>query len=436
MIEIAQDFCDNRKYVRKRGVILDRVIFHVDQNCYFASVEMISHPEYRDVPMAVAGDKERRHGIILAKNQLASKAGVKTAEAIWQAQSKCPDLVLATPHYDKYVFYSGKLREMYLEYTDKVEPFGLDECWLDLTDTIGDRTPLEVADEIRERVKAEFGLSCSIGVSFNKIFAKLGSDYKKPDATTVITRDNFKNIVWPLPCSDLLFVGKSTGQRLSKVNIKSIGDLANTDRSFLIEYLGKSGNALWLYANGLEDSEVKSADYKRTVKSVGNSTTTAEDMTNKNEVSGTLLSLSSSVASRLRKAGMKGRVVQITVKDKELNIYEKQKILFNATDNSATIHKAAMELFNESYDWHSSVRSIGVRLTDLVSSEAPEQISIFEEVQKKDKNDKLEKTIDLIKERYGKESLIHLAELQGDPKDNRGKGVSSKNAEDFEDSKE
>lgn len=414
---------------------MDRVIFHVDQNCYFASVEMISHPEYRNVPMAVAGDKERRHGIILAKNQLASKAGVKTAEAIWQAQSKCPDLVLAVPHYDKYVFYSGKLREMYLEYTDKVEPFGLDECWLDLTDTIGDRTPLEVADEIRERVKTEFGLSCSIGVSFNKIFAKLGSDYKKPDATTVITKDNFKQIVWPLPCSDLLFVGKSTGQRLSKVNIKNIGDLANTDRSFLIEYLGKSGNALWLYANGLDDSEVKSADYKRTVKSVGNSTTTAEDMTNRNEVSGTLLSLSSSVASRLRKAGMKGRVIQITVKDRDLSIYEKQKILFNATDNSSTIHKAAMELFDESYDWHSSVRSIGVRLTDLVSNEAPEQISIFEEVQKIDKNDKLEKTIDLIKERYGKESLIHLAELQGDPKDGRGKGVSSKNAEDFEDSK-
>ncbi len=409
-----------------------RVIFHIDQNCYFASVEMISHPEYRNVPMAVVGDKERRHGIILAKNQLASMAGVKTAEVIWQAQSKCPDLVLAPAHYDKYQFYSRKLREMYLEYTDKVEPFGLDECWLDLTDTIGDRDPQEVADEIRERVKSEYKLTCSVGVSFNKIFAKLGSDYKKPDATTVITEENFKQIVWPLPCSDLLFVGKSTKERLNKVNIKTIGDLAGSTGEFLNDYLGKNGYQLWLYANGLDDSEVKTADYKRTVKSVGNSTTTSDDMCSLREISSTFLTLSSSVAGRLRRAGLKGKVVQITVRDSALNVYEKQKVLFNDTDSARVIHECAVELFKESYDWHLPVRSIGVRLTDLVSSDAPEQLSLFEEVDRNEKEDRLEKTVDTIRERFGKKSLMLLGELGNKTENRRDEGASQNQDKEFD----
>lgn len=409
-----------------------RVIFHIDQNCYFASVEMISHPEYRNVPMAVVGDKERRHGIILAKNQLASMAGVKTAEVIWQAQSKCPDLVLAPAHYDKYQFYSRKLREMYLEYTDKVEPFGLDECWLDLTDTIGDRDPQEVADEIRERVKSEYKLTCSVGVSFNKIFAKLGSDYKKPDATTVITEENFKQIVWPLPCSDLLFVGKSTKERLNKVNIKTIGDLAGSTGEFLNDYLGKNGYQLWLYANGLDDSEVKTADYKRTVKSVGNSTTTSDDMCSLREISSTFLTLSSSVAGRLRRAGLKGKVVQITVRDSALNVYEKQKVLFKDTDSARVIHECAVELFKESYDWHLPVRSIGVRLTDLVSSDAPEQLSLFEEVDRNEKEDRLEKTVDTIRERFGKKSLMLLGELGNKAENRREEGASQNQDKEFD----
>lgn len=409
-----------------------RVIFHIDQNCYFASVEMISHPEYRNVPMAVVGDKERRHGIILAKNQLASMAGVKTAEVIWQAQSKCPDLVLAPAHYDKYQFYSRKLREMYLEYTDKVEPFGLDECWLDLTDTIGDRDPQEVADEIRERVKSEYKLTCSVGVSFNKIFAKLGSDYKKPDATTVITEENFKQIVWPLPCSDLLFVGKSTKERLNKVNIKTIGDLAGSTGEFLNDYLGKNGYQLWLYANGLDDSEVKTADYKRTVKSVGNSTTTSDDMCSLREISSTFLTLSSSVAGRLRRAGLKGKVVQITVRDSALNVYEKQKVLFKDTDSARVIHECAVELFKESYDWHLPVRSIGVRLTDLVSSDAPEQLSLFEEVDRNEKENRLEKTVDTIRERFGKKSLMLLGELGNKAENRRDEGASQNQDKEFD----
>lgn len=405
-----------------------RVIFHVDQNCYFASVEMIAHPEYRNVPMAVAGDAEKRHGIILAKNQLASQAGVKTAEVIWQAKLKCPDLVLAPSHYEKYEFYSQKLREMYMEYTDRVEPFGLDECWLDVTEVIGDRDPRDLADEIRRRVREEFHLTCSVGVSFNKIFAKLGSDYKKPDATTVITEDDFKQIVWPLPCSDLLFVGKSTAQSLNKINIKTIGDLAAADKDFLVSYIGKNGLDLWRHANGLDDSEVRTSDYRRTVKSVGNSSTTANDMTSINEISSVYHTLSSSVATRLRRHKLKGNVVQITVRDKDLKVYEKQKILFRYTDNAKDIYEAAMDLFKSSYDWHAAVRSIGVRLTGLTAADAPEQISLFDEVEKDNKTKKLDKTIDLIRDRYGKDSLKVCAELQdagGDFEDRNNAFVSS-----------
>ena len=391
---------------------MKRVIFHVDQNCYFASVEMIAHPEYRNVPMAVAGDAEKRHGIILAKNQLASAAGVKTAEVIWQAKLKCPDLVLAPSHYEKYEFYSRKLREMYMEYTDRVEPFGLDECWLDVTDVIGGRDPKDLADEIRQRVREEFHLTCSVGVSFNKIFAKLGSDYKKPDATTVITEENFRDIVWPLPCSDLLFVGKSTAQSLNKINIKTIGDLAAADREFLISYIGKNGQDLWMNANGLDESEVRTSDYRRTVKSVGNSSTTATDMTSISEISSVYHTLSSSVAARLRRHKLKGNVIQITVRDKDLKIYEKQKILFRPTDNAGDIYEAAMDLFKSSYDWHSGVRSIGVRLTGLTAVDAPEQLSLFDEVAKDSKTRKLDETIDLIRDRYGKDSLKVCAEFR------------------------
>ena len=243
------------------------------------------------------------------------------------------------------------------------------------------------------------------------IFAKLGSDYKKPDATTVITEENFRSIVWPLPCSDLLFVGRSTEKSLNKINVKTIGDLASCDRDFLVRYIGKNGGDLWRNANGLDDSEVKSTDYRRVVKSVGNSTTASEDMSNPREISKVYHSLCSSVASRLRKHGLKGSVIKISVRDKELNVYEKQKMLFKSTDNEDEIYEAAMELFRNSYDWHSSVRSIGVRVADLSSGDAPEQLSIFDDQAGIEKAKTLDRTIDLIRGRFGSESLKRAAQL-------------------------
>ena len=403
---------------------MKRIIFHIDQNCYFASVEMISRPDLRNVPMAVAGDASVRHGIILAKNEPAKKYGIKTAEAIWQAKAKCPELVLVDAHHEKYEFYSKKIRAMYSEYTDKVEPFGLDECWLDMTGIVSDYDEAEeVALEIRNRVKEEFKLTCSVGISLNKVFAKLGSDYKKPDATTVFTDENWQEKIWPLPVADLLFVGRHTADKLSKINVKTIGDLAKTDGEFISRYLGKAGVMLWEYANGLDDAPVAESGYKRIPKSVGNSTTTAEDMTSDRQIERTLHMLSESVAERLRKHGLKGTVVQITVRDRDLLIYEKQRIIYRPTDDAKTIYAAARDLFKESYDWNKGVRSIGVRCTKLVRSDSGEQLSIFNEVKASERDDRLNKAIDDINRRYGTSVIKSAAEAEVFTKQNKAANI-------------
>ncbi len=403
---------------------MKRIIFHIDQNCYFASVEMISRPELRNVPMAVAGDASVRHGIILAKNEPAKKYGIKTAEAIWQAKAKCPELVLVDAHHKKYEFYSKKIRAMYSEYTDKVEPFGLDECWLDMTGIVSDYAEAEeTALEIRNRVKEEFKLTCSVGISFNKVFAKLGSDYKKPDATTVFSDENWKEKIWPLPVADLLFVGRHTAEKLLKINVKTIGDLANTDGEFISRYLGKAGEMLWEYANGLDDAPVAESGYKRIPKSVGNSTTTAEDMTSDRQIERTLHMLSESVAERLRKHTLKGTVVQITVRDRDLSIYEKQKIIYKPTDDAKVIYAAARDLFKESYDWEKGVRSIGVRCTKLVRADSGEQLSIFNEVKASERDDRLNKAIDDINRRYGSSVIKSAAEAEVFTKQNKAANI-------------
>ncbi|MBQ6017213.1 MAG: DNA polymerase IV [Clostridiales bacterium] len=403
---------------------MKRIIFHIDQNCYFASVEMISRPELRNVPMAVAGDASVRHGIILAKNEPAKKYGIKTAEAIWQAKAKCPELVLVDAHHEKYEFYSKKIRAMYSEYTDKVEPFGLDECWLDMTGIVSDYAEAEeTALEIRNRVKEEFKLTCSVGISFNKVFAKLGSDYKKPDATTVFSDENWKEKIWPLPVTDLLFVGRHTAEKLLKINVKTIGDLANTDGEFISRYLGKAGEMLWEYANGLDDAPVAESGYKRIPKSVGNSTTTAEDMTSDRQIERTLHMLSESVAERLRKHTLKGTVVQITVRDRDLSIYEKQKIIYKPTDDAKVIYAAARDLFKESYDWEKGVRSIGVRCTKLVRADSGEQLSIFNEVKASERDDRLNKAIDDINRRYGSSVIKSAAEAEVFTKQNKAANI-------------
>ena len=253
---------------------MERTILHCDCNGFFASVECVHRPELKEVPMAVCGDPENRHGIILAKNELAKQYGVTTAETIWQAKRKCPQLVLVAPHHDEYAHYSRLVNEIYQQYTDRVEPFGIDESWLDVTgceELFGDG--VTIAETLRRRVREEIGLTISVGVSFNKIFAKLGSDYKKPDATTVITRENFRQIVWPLPVGSLLYVGRAAQESLRRIGVTTIGELAQAEQKNLQLALGKLGEQLWVYANGMDESPVHRTDEKREVKSVGNGMT-------------------------------------------------------------------------------------------------------------------------------------------------------------------
>ena len=390
---------------------MERKIIHVDQNSFFASVEMKNNPSLRSVPMAVGGDIEQRHGIILAKNALASAYGVKTAEVIWQAKQKCPELVVVPGHYDQYSYYSRKAFEMYCQYTDRVEPYGIDECWLDVTDILGIKDHKNLADEIRNRVKNELGLTCSVGVSFNKAFAKLGSDYKKPDATTVITADNFKNIVWPLPVSDLLFVGHSTTKRLLKINIKTIGQLANLPHDYMRKCFGKNGELLWAYANGLDESPVSLSTDHPVVKSIGNSATTARDMACIDDIWKTIVMLSDQVATRLRKHGLVCNAIQIHVRDSDLNVFERQQRLVTPTDFSGEISRISVDLFRRNYMWDRSVRSIGVRAIQLQSSACARQISIFDPSFQTDQNTELEKVIDTIRLRFGDKSIVKGIEL-------------------------
>lgn len=382
----------------------NRGILHIDMNNFYASVECLYRPELKNVPMAVAGDPTKRHGIILAKNQLAKIKGVQTAQAIWQAQRLCKDLVLVPPHYDRYKKFSALAMKIYSEYSDQVESFGLDECWIDVTGSerlFG--SPMQIAMQIKERIKDELGLTVSIGVSFNKVFAKLGSDYKKPDAITEIRADNFKEIVWNLPANELLYVGRSTKNTLDKFGIRTIGEIAMADKEVLGKNMGKNGYQLWDYANGLDTSKVSNLLDKAEVKTIGNSVTLPKDIKDAADIKKVFLSLSEQVAHRLRKKGLWAVGIQISVRRYNLESYQKSTTLTRAVADSSSIYKAAYELFlncNETV----SIRSLGVRV-DRLSAEPVVQYSFFEAVEDLEKEMKLEEAKDKIRGKYGLQSV-------------------------------
>ncbi|MCL2320879.1 MAG: DNA polymerase IV [Oscillospiraceae bacterium] len=378
----------------------DRTILHIDMNNFYASVECLYNPEIRNIPMVVGGDVEKRHGIVLSKNNIAKKFGIKTGEVIWQAKQKCPNLVSVKPNFERYLKFSEMARNIYNEYTDQVESFGLDECWLDVTRSSIFGNGIEIAEEIRKRIKHELGITASIGVSFNKIFAKLGSDYKKPDAITIINKENFKNIVWSLPASDLLYVGKATQKKFINYNIKTIGDLANADIKFLKESLGKWGIVLWSFANGLDDSEVSKNTYTSQIKSIGNGTTTPVDLLNDEDVKITLCPLCESVAKRLKKAGLKAKTVQIEVRDCNFESYSKQGKLKNPSNISGEIYELSFKLYRESYKKDKGIRHLGVRGTDLISEEDI-QLDIFSNETKRENLERLDLAVDNLRDRFG-----------------------------------
>jgi len=381
---------------------MTRVILHADCNAFYASVECLFHPELADKPVAVCGDPEARHGIILTKNQIAKGFGVQTGEAIWQARQKCPGLVTLKADHRKYHEYSQKTRAIYDQYTPYVQPFGLDEAWLDLTERgmtleMGAR----IADGLRERVKSELGITISVGVADNKVFAKLGSDMKKPDATTLITPENFREKVWPLPAGDLLFVGPATRKKLFRLNIMTIGDLAQTEPEVLRAVLGVNGAALHRYANGLDDSPVSLSGAADEIKSIGNSTTTPHDLMDENDVKITFYMLCESVAARLREHRFSARVVQMYVRDCELNSYGRQRVLRHETNLSGEIARECMALFRESYHWQRPIRSLGVSCSQLVPDSAPKQLCIFEDDERRRRRADMERTVDDLRGRFG-----------------------------------
>ena len=380
-----------------------RSVLHIDMNACYASIECLYDPSIRNLPVAVGGDVEARHGIILAKNQIAKRYGVKTGEALWQAKQKCPELHIVPPHFDRYLRFSRMAREIYADYTDLVEPFGLDEVWCDVTGTqkLRERGMEALANEIRERVKFELGITVSVGASWNKIFAKLGSDYKKPDAVTVFTPENYRDKVWPLPASDLLGVGRATERKLASRGIRTIGDIAAAPPSMLRGFLGKWGLILHDFAAGYDSSPVARAGDEAVIKSIGNSTTTPRDLCCNEDAGIVYWMLCESVAERMRESGFLCRGVQVHIRDNELASFERQLKLESPTCLASTLHEAAMRLLRENWDWHKPLRSIGVRATDLLPASTPVQCSIFEDSERQEKRERLERSVDDLRRRFG-----------------------------------
>ena len=386
---------------------MDRVILHCDMNGFFASVELLDYPQLKDKPMAVCGSPENRHGIILAKNEIAKKYGVVTAETLWQARKKCPELQVVPPHHDKYKHYSRMINDIYLRFTDMVEPFSVDESWLDVTASrqlFG--TGREIADTIRQTVKKELGLTLSAGVSFNKIFAKMGSDYKKPDATTVITRENFMNILWPLDIREMFFVGKATADKLNEYGIRTIGELALADRQMVMAMLGRQGGVIHDYANGLDTTPVLRFDQLEKVKSIGNGTTFRRNLQEEKDIRTAVTGLSDTVAARLRSHKMKAFGVKVDIKDPDLKVISRQQQLDNPANITDIIADTAMSIIRKSWKMRDPIRMLTITAINLCDENQAQQLSLFtDENVLAEKGEKVERAMDDIRKKFGTDSI-------------------------------
>ena len=388
----------------------ERAILHSDANSFYASVETVLNPALRGKALAVCGNREDRHGIVLAKSEKAKAAGVKTGMTIWEAEKLCPDLLVAPPQYEYYLKFSKLLFQIYSRHTDLIEPFGMDECWLDVTNSA--RPPMETAEDIRCAVRDELGITVSIGVSFNKVFAKLGSDMKKPDAITEITRENFKEKVWPLPCSDLIYCGRATTAHLKKLNVKTIGDIAAYPQEYLKKKLGKSGAMLWDFANGLDTSRVSHMDYKVPAKSLGHGITCVSDIENTEDAEKVIYALSQDIGYKLRLMELKACGVHLFVRDNKLLTVGWQAPLEVPSSDESIIAEKAFEILKENYTWEKPIRALTVTSIGLVTKSFPEQINVFFDNEKSDKRERLCKSIDSIKEKFGKKTIFPAVVLK------------------------
>ena len=382
---------------------MDRVILHCDLNNFYASVECVLNPTLWTKPVAVTGNPRTRHGIILAKNNVAKKFGVKTAQTIWEAKKLCPNLICLPPQFELYQKYSKQVREIYTRFTDKVESFGPDECWLDVTHSqklFGSGE--QIADTLRKTIREETGLTISVGVSFNKYFAKLGSDLKKPDATTVITRENFKEKIFDLPADNLIFIGKRTFVKLNRLNIFTIGDLARADERMLHEHFGILGPQYKRMASGGDISEISHADFLDKVKSVGNGMTAVRNLVSREEVETMVLTLAEKVTYRMRALGLAGRTAHLSIRNSDLSHNSHSITSKTAIDNASDFANMCMQIFDTF--WKSSapysIRSVRISLSNLVNVHDTQQIDLFE-FEKKEKLRKLNESLDKIRDKYG-----------------------------------
>ena len=399
----------------------DRDVLHSDINCCYAQIECQARPELRGKPVVVGGDEEARHGIVLAKNLIAKRAGVKTAMALWEARKACPGLVVVPPDYRLYMDVSRRAREIYYDYTDRVEPFGPDEAWLDVTGTrrcLG-LSPAEIAREVSERMVAELGISVSVGVSWNKIFAKFGSDYKKPDAVTVITRENYREVVWQAPVRDLLYVGPATERKLHSSGIDTIGQLACASDELLRNRLGKMGFVLRGFARGQDATEVKpydrdAADVMREIKSYGNGLTAPRDICDPQSAKAYVWMLAESVAQRMREGRARARTVSVGARAADdLCTRSRQCKLPVATDVTLEVARAAWGLLRElePLDASHPLRGIHMRASDLEPADADLQASLFDPMPRRTEMRELDASVDDLRRRYGNKCVVWGAQL-------------------------
>lgn len=387
---------------------MERWIIHSDINHCYAQIEEMMYPELRNVPMAVGGHEEDRHGIILAKNDLAKKYHIKTGESLRDAFQKCPELLIVPPHYDDYLFYTEEVKRIYREYSDKVESFGLDEAWIDITGTekLFHKTVMELAEDIQRRVFKELGLTVSMGLSFNKVFAKLGSDLDKKQGLAVITRDNFKDMVFPLPIADILYIGKATSSQLNERNIYTLGDLALSSKEYIKSFLGKNGEMVWLFANGYDTLSVNSS--QQVIKSVGNGITAKHDIHTIEEAKIVLSMLAESVAKRLRQSNKLGSVISIGMRYKDLQGLSRQKRVDTPTNIAQEILDMGMILLRDNWNMAIPLRSFSISVSSLVEKETyAYQMSLFNTANEEDRYEQLhlEEVIQEIKERWGEKSI-------------------------------
>lgn len=393
---------------------MKRIILHCDLNNFYASVECVKNPSLYGKCVAVCGSEDDRHGIVLAKSQPAKLLGVKTGDTIIEARRKCGNLIVVRPDFDAYYEYSEKVKSIYSRYTDLIEPFGMDECWLDISGiqgVFGDG--FEIAEEIRNSVRQETGLTISVGVSFNKVFAKLGSDMKKPDATTVISKENYIDKVWCLNANEMIFVGRRTFKTLQKYGIITIGDIATTQPEFMRKILGKNGFDLWLYANGLDFSPVSHIDSKPIPQSISRGITCMESLVSVYDVERVIAELSAKVSKNLRQEHLLATSVQLAIKEDNLIVQQYSDNLEFPTHNAKEIYETAQKLLYRKHIWKRNIRALTVRTYNLVKEEGYQQIHIDFDIDTHEKVCVVDNTLNGIRKKIGNDKIFNGCRLYG-----------------------